>query len=123
LRSGAQPEHSHLPGFECACSLAKRFGFAQEASTALKQVLAFGCQLEAAADAVEQGHAQFDLEVMELTGGGGLGHVESSGRTRDAARLGNLDECAEVTKIHASSYEICIEYRTRNALDVLTPDR
>jgi hypothetical protein len=56
--------------------------------------------LDAATNAVEQRYAQLCLERMELARGGGLGNMESSGRTHDAARLGNLAECAKVAKVH-----------------------
>ena len=57
LRRRAYPEHPGLTGLESARPLADRLDLAQKASAALEQVLAFGRQLNASPDQIEQPYA------------------------------------------------------------------
>src|SRR5207302_5411060 len=66
LRRGADPKQAALARFEGARPFADGLGVAQEPSTALQQVLALGCQLNAAPDPIEQPYTQFGLQCMDL---------------------------------------------------------
>jgi hypothetical protein len=66
LRRRAHPEYPGFAALQLASPLAEGLRFGQQASTALKQVLALGCQLHAATDPIEQEHAKIGLESVDL---------------------------------------------------------
>src|SRR5262249_23338489 len=104
----ADPEQAGLPGFESASPVTHGLRVAQQTPAALQQILALGCQLDAMTDAVDQRHAEFGLERVELPRRGRLRQVQSDRGARDTAGVGDFDEGAQVAEVHASAYEIRI---------------
>src|SRR5262245_55711156 len=100
LWRGTDPKYSGLARFEQARALAERVGFRQQAATAPQQVFTLRRQLDAATDAVEQWHAQFGFERVNLPGKRRLAEIHSIGSAGETAGIGNADEGAQVAKIH-----------------------
>jgi hypothetical protein len=98
LRRGADAEHAGLAGLERARPLADCLNVAQEASPALKQLLALGRQLKAAPDSIEQPYAQFGFQRMELAGGRGLAEIDSGRRATNSASIGNGDKSPQLAQ-------------------------
>jgi hypothetical protein len=101
LRHRANAEEPGLTGLEGARSLAERLGVTKQASAVLEQVFAGGRQLKAAPDQIEQPHAQFRFERMELSGNGGLTEVDPSGRPAQSASIGDGDKGLQVAQVHS----------------------
>jgi hypothetical protein len=92
LRCGTDLQHAGVARFEGMRPLTDCLGIPQQPATALKQVLALGCQSYAAPDAIEQLHAKFDLKRIDLPRGGGLAEIDPGRRPADAAGIRNRDE-------------------------------
>jgi hypothetical protein len=58
--------------------------------------------LNATADAVEQRDAQVRFQSSDLPGGCRLTQVKAGSRTRDASRIGNGNEGAQLAEVHPS---------------------
>ena len=66
-----------------------------------EQVLACGRQLNAAPDHIEQPHTQFSLELMELSGNGGLAEVDPVSRPTQSPRIGDGHKGLQMTQVHS----------------------
>jgi hypothetical protein len=82
-------------------AFAERVGFRQQAAAAAEQILAFRCELHAAADPVEQREAEFGFERLYLARQRRLAQVQAGSRAGDAAGVDNGRKGAEMLKVHA----------------------
>ena len=74
---------------------------------ALEHHLAGGCELDAARGPVQQRLAELGLEAADLLGEGRLRDVQALGGAAEVPFLGDGDEVAQLSQIHAATY---IEY-------------
>ena len=84
-----------------ARALTERVGFRQQVTAAPEQVFTLRRELDAATDAVEQWHAQFGFQRMNLPGKRRLAQIHAIGTAGEAAGVGNADKGAQMTKVHA----------------------
>src|SRR5262249_58128755 len=68
LWRGTDPKYSGLARFEQTRAFTERVGFRQQVAAAPEQVFTLRRQLDAATDAVEQWHAQFGFQRVNLSG-------------------------------------------------------
>src|SRR5262245_61346136 len=100
LRRGSYAQDSCLPALKRPRALADEIGVLQEAPAAPQQILAFRGQLHAAADPIEQWHAELGFERLNLAGGGRLAQMQPSLGPRQASGIGDGDEGAKLAKVH-----------------------
>jgi hypothetical protein len=100
LRRRAHPKCPRLTGFEGPCALAERVGFRQETAAAAQQIFALQGELNASADAIEQGHAELGFEGVDLPRKSRLTDIEARRSASDAAGIDDGDEGAQVAKVH-----------------------
>jgi hypothetical protein len=100
LRAAANPQCAGLSGPQRAGTLTYRIGVLQEPAAAPQQVLTFGCQLDPAANTIEQRNSELGLERLDLAGGGRLAQAQLSLSGGKAPGFRNDDECAQLPKIH-----------------------
>src|SRR3981189_2883552 len=79
LRRGANPKYSGLATLEQARPLADGFYLCQHTTKTPQEVFALRCQLDAAADTVEQLHAELGFESLDLPGGRRLRQIRPGG--------------------------------------------
>jgi hypothetical protein len=101
LWRGTDPKYSGLARFEQARAFTERVGFRQQVTAAPEQVFTLRRELDAATDAVEQWHAQFGFQRMNLPGKRRLAQIHAIGTAGETAGVGNADKGAQVTKVHA----------------------
>ncbi|MGY2901870.1 hypothetical protein ACVWVY_000891 [Bradyrhizobium sp. URHC0002] len=100
LGAATNPQRACLSDFQRACTLTEGLDVLQEPATASQQVLAFGCQFDPAADAIEQGNSKLGLESLNLARSGRLAQVQPSSSEGEAPSFRNDDERLQVSKIH-----------------------
>ena len=100
LRRGANPQYSGLATLEQARPLADGFDLCQHTTEPPQEVFALRCQLDTAADTVEQLHPQLGFEPLDLPGGRRLGQVQPGGGASEPAMIGNCDKRAQVRQVH-----------------------
>jgi hypothetical protein len=74
----------------------------QQAAATPQQVFTLRRQPDAATEAVEQRHAQFGFQRVNLSGKRRLAQIHSIGSAGKAAGIGNADEGVQVAKIYAA---------------------
>jgi hypothetical protein len=92
LRCRADAEYSSRASLERACALAKRLGFRQKPAAAPKEVLAFGREPDAAANAIEERHAELRFERVDLPGQGRLAQMQGGRGARKTTEVRNRGE-------------------------------
>src|SRR5207248_2236766 len=75
LGAGTDAQCASLPGSQRARTFTEGLGVLQESPAASQQVLAFGCQFDPAADAIEQRNPKLSLKSLDLARSGGLAQV------------------------------------------------
>src|ERR1051326_5564851 len=80
--------------------LDQRLRIRQETATPSEQIFAFGSELHASPDPVEQRHAEFAFESVDLARNRRLAEIQPSCRPMDAAGVDDCDEGAEVAELH-----------------------
>src|SRR5262249_58257921 len=103
LWRGTDPKYSGLARFEQTRAFTERVVFRQQVAAAPEQVFTLRRQLDAATDAVEQWHAQFGFQRVNLSGKRRLAQIHAIGSAGKAAGIGDADEGAQVAKIHAGA--------------------
>jgi hypothetical protein len=103
LRAAANSQCACLSAFQRACALTEGFHVLQESTTASQQILAFGCQFDPAADAIEQRNSKLSLKSLDLARSGRLAQVQASMSGSKATGFRNDDECLQVSKIHLNA--------------------
>ena len=92
-------------------ALAEQVGLLDDLAGIAEQLGAFGREREAAVGAQEDAHAQFGLEVLDRHGERGLRHIEFVGCRVEGARLGDLDEIAQLLQCHGGPSFMCSDTR------------
>ena len=92
-------------------ALAEQVGLLDDLARIAEQLGAFGREREAAVGAQEDAHAKFGLEVLDRHGERGLRHIEFVGRCVEGARLGDLDEIAQLLQCHGGPSFMCSDTR------------
>src|SRR5882724_4002437 len=100
LGAAADPQRAGLAGSQRARTLAERFGVLQETTAASQQILAFGCQFDPAADAIEQRNPKLVLERLDLARSRRLAQAQLLLCGGKAACFANDDEGAQLSKVH-----------------------
>jgi hypothetical protein len=100
LRRGADSQDPRLAALQGLRALAQAFDISQQASRPLEQILALGRQAHAAADAVEERHAELGFQSADLPRRSRLREVQSRGGAPEAALLGDGDESAQLAQLH-----------------------
>jgi hypothetical protein len=98
--SGADPDLAGVSAFQRPRTVAECVGFGNDLAAAPKQVFTFRRQSDAATDAVEQEHAQFGFQDLDLSGSGGLAQVEPRRRPGHTAGVGDGEEGAQLIEVH-----------------------
>jgi len=104
LGAAADPQRAGLAGSQRARTLAERFGVLQETAAAPQQILAFGCQFDPAADAIEQRNPKLGLERLDLAGRGRLTQAQMFVSRGKASGFRNDDEGVQLSKIHIDAF-------------------
>jgi hypothetical protein len=68
-----------------------------------EKVFAFSSELDSAADAIEETHTEFRLEVADLPRECGLADMDAERGLRNACGLGDADKVAEMPEFHAGT--------------------
>ena len=89
-----------LPALQRARTLTEQFGVLQQTAAAPQQILAFGCQFDPAADAIEQGNPELGLERLDLAGRRRLAQAQLLMSDGKASGFRNDDERTELSQIH-----------------------
>jgi hypothetical protein len=84
--------------------LAKGLGLLEEATAASQQVFALGCQLDSAADAIEQRNSKLRLEGLDLARSGRLAQVQAFMSRRKTAGFRHGHERMQLPKIHIDAF-------------------
>ncbi len=116
-RRGADRNRSGVAGPQRAGPFAELLRLGQQPPAAPQQVLPLGRQPDAAADAVEERHAELRLQHLNLPGGRRLAQVEARGRLGDASGIGDGNEGAQPLQVHRRLCSWRIERQRINALD------
>ena len=101
LRRCADPQHSRLAALERPGPFTDGLGLRQQSAAAPEQVVAFGRELNATPDAIEQPDVQAPLQCLDLPGERRLTEIQPGGRPGHAAGIDDGDERAQVSKVHA----------------------
>ena len=72
MRGSPYAQNSGLPFLESACSRTERVDLREKLAAVPEQVFTFRGQLDAAADVIEQRHAEIGLQRMDLPRGSRL---------------------------------------------------
>jgi len=97
-------QQSGLSALESTRPVAERIRLRQQATPAPKEVLAFGRELNAASDAIEQANSKLGLEGVDLTGERRLRDAHPIGRAREGPSLGDCHEIPEVPQFYDDAF-------------------
>ena len=109
LGAATNSQRTGLSSSQRACTLPEGLGVPQESTTASQQVLAFGCQFDAAADAIEQRDPKLSFKSLNLARSGRLAQVQPSMSERKASGFRNDHERMQLSKIHINSMQFMHE--------------
>jgi hypothetical protein len=98
-RCGADLQHAHGPALQHARPFGQALGLQQQLPASLQQIAPGIGELHAAADAVEQSHAEFLLQQAHLFRQCWLRQVQYCGRPRQAALVRGDDEGANAREV------------------------
>ena len=99
-RRNADTDDPLVAASERSGALAKRGSVGEDLAATNEKVFTFPRQDQPSARAIEQRHAELDLEISNLPGERRLTDIEAACGTRDAAGVGNSDEVAKVPQFH-----------------------
>ena len=89
-----------LPVLSARARSPNEFGVLQQAAAAPQQILAFGCQFDSAADAIEQRNPEFGLERLDLARSRRLAQAQLLMSGGKASCFRNDHESAQLSQIH-----------------------
>lgn len=101
LGSGPDAQDASAAAAEASGPFDERLRLSEHMPTYPQKVVSFRGELKTAADAVEETHLEFRLEVANLPRECRLANVHTERRFRNARRFGNADKVAEVPPLIA----------------------
>ena len=112
LRRGGHAQRSGLPAFQGTRPLGQEVGIGEQTPALPQQVLALRCQLQAAANALKQRHAEFSLKRVDLARRRRLTEVQPFRCPSEAAGVGSGDEGAQGPQVHGLMFRLMHESYT-----------